>query len=157
MLTTVNNNFPVDRYLRAARRRADLSQRELAERAGVANHVVARAEAYAHLARVQHFAQLLESTGLHLIVVDDDGVEVSPEVATQGALKDRADRRFPAHLDVRPGKDGWWGSGWPMFEGKVPAYTFDRERGARERLRRRLREHDDRSSNDSHVETPDSG
>jgi hypothetical protein len=53
------------------------------------------------------------------------------------ALKDRARRRFPAHLDVRAGSDGWWGDGWPMFDGKTPTHTFDRNRGWRDWRRER--------------------
>ena len=130
-------DFPADRYIRAARAIADVSQRELATRAGVPNHVVTKAEAAPRYARVDRFACLLEAAGLHLIVVDDDGREVKPEGIEQAKRLDRGRRRFPAHLDVREGKDDWWGDGWPMFQGKTPKYTFDRSRGYRDWRRAR--------------------
>ena len=129
--------FPADRYVRAARAIADLSQRELALRAGVPHHIVAKAEHSPRLARVDEFACLLEAAGLHLIVVDDDGREIPAEDAQLAKRRDRGRRRFPAHLDVREGKDDWWGDGWPMFQGKTPAYTFDRSRGYRDWRRER--------------------
>ena len=125
-------DFPADRYIRAARAIADLSQRELATRAGVPDHVVVKTEAAPRYARVGQFACLLEAVGLHLIVVDDEGREIAPEDIQQAKRVDRGRRRFPAHLDVRPGKDDWWGDGWPMFAGKTPQYTFDRSRGYRD-------------------------
>ena len=129
--------FPIDRYVRAARRNADFSQRELARRAGLPHQVVAKVERQPTLARVCDVAVLLEAAGLHLAVLDDDGREFVPESVQRNGLKDRGARRFPAHLDVRPGSDGWWGDGWPMFFGKTPDYTFDRSRGLRDWRRRR--------------------
>jgi hypothetical protein len=127
------SDFPADRYVRAARALADLSQRELAIRAGLPHHVVAKAEAAPRYAEVvSQFASLLEAAGLHLIVVDEEGREVAPESLQQAQRVDRGRRRFPAHLDVREGKDDWWGDGWPMFQGKTPEYTFDRSRGYRD-------------------------
>jgi transcriptional regulator with XRE-family HTH domain len=131
--------FPVDRYLRAARRNADVSQRELARRAGLPHQIAAKVEHSPALARVCDVATLLEAVGLHLVVLDDDGREFAPEPEQRNRLKDRGARRFPAHLDVRAAREGWWGDGWPMFFGKVPDYTFDRSRGLRD-WRRRQRE-----------------
>jgi transcriptional regulator with XRE-family HTH domain len=135
MLANVTG-FPAHRYLRAARHRADFSQRELAAKAGVPQSTVARIEHTPSQAKVDDVACLLEAMGLRLVVVDDDGVEFTPETEEEASLTDRAGRRFPAHLDVRPGTEGWWGSGWPMFEGKTPAYTFDRARHLRDWRRR---------------------
>jgi hypothetical protein len=135
------SDFPAGRYIRAARAIADVSQRELAVRAGVPFYVVARVESTPECARVGQFACLLEAAGLHLIVVDDEGREVQPEGIEQTKRVDRGRRRFPAHLDVRPGKEDWWGDGWPMFAGKTPQYTFDRSRGFRDwRRDRKARE-----------------
>jgi transcriptional regulator with XRE-family HTH domain len=125
-------DFPTDRYLRAARRLADLSQREFAEKTGLTQSVVARAEHSPHLARVDQFARLLETAGLRLLVVDDEGREFAPEGEDAANRRDRGYRRYPAHVDVRPGTDGWWGDGWPMFFGKRPQYTFDRVRWRRD-------------------------
>jgi transcriptional regulator with XRE-family HTH domain len=125
-------DFPIDRYLRAARRLADLSQRELAEKAGLTQSVVARAEHSPHLARLDQVARLLETAGLRLLVIDNEGREFVPEDEEAANRRDRGYRRYPAHLDVRPGTDGWWGEGWPMFFGKRPQYTFDRVRWRRD-------------------------
>src|SRR5450432_3383581 len=130
-------DFPVDRYLRAARRHADQSQREMALRAGVTHQFVARVECNPSMTRVADFDRLLEAAGLHLIVVDDDGREFAPEADQEGARKDRGRRRYPPHLDVRPGKDNWWGDGWPMFQRKTPEHTFDRSRSFRDWRRER--------------------
>jgi transcriptional regulator with XRE-family HTH domain len=129
--------FPADRYLRAARRYADQSQREMALRAGVSRQFVARAECNPDITRVADLARLLEAAGLHLIVVDDDGREFAPESNEETARTDRGRRRYPAHLDVRSGKQDWWGDGWPVIEGKTPQYTFDRGRSFRDWRRER--------------------
>ena len=131
------SDFAADRYMRAARAVADLSQRELAMRAGMSHSVVAKTEHTPQYARVEQFARLLEAAGLHLIVVDDAGREVDPESIEQTKRVDRGRRRFPAHLDVRAGKEDWWGDGWPMFAGKTPEYTFDRSRWYRDWRRAR--------------------
>lgn len=128
--------FPSDRYLRAARRRADLSQRELAARAGVSQACVARIEHSPELAKVEHLAQLLAAAGLHLGVFDSDGTLVEPEDEADAGRRDLGHRRYPAHLDVRSGSDGWWADYWPMYLGQTPAYTFDRKRSTRDWRRR---------------------
>jgi len=60
---------------------------------------------------VADFAQLIEAVGMRLVVVDRKGREVVPEEEQDSKLRDRGGRRFPAHLDVRDGKDDWWGDG----------------------------------------------
>jgi hypothetical protein len=67
-----------------------------------------------------------------LLVIDDEGREFAPEGEEAANLRNRGCRRYPAHLDVRPGTDRWWGRDWPMFFGKTPAYTFDRARHRRD-------------------------
>ena len=124
--------FPADRYVRAARAAADLSQRELAERANVPHYVVGNVERTPSLARVSDVAKLLSAAGLTLQVVDADGQVFEPESEDNARLRDRGRRRFHAHLVVRPSDEGWWGDGWPMFFGKVPNYTFDRNRDLRD-------------------------
>jgi transcriptional regulator with XRE-family HTH domain len=123
--------FPADRYLRAARHRADLSQRELAEKAGMSQSAVARIEHSLEKAKATHLAHLLEAAGLRLVVVDSDGNPIDPQDEADANRRDRSGRRYPAHLDVRPGTEYWWGEGWPMFDGKRPEYTFDRARHRR--------------------------
>lgn len=136
----VSVSFPADRYLRAARRRADLSQRELADKAGVPQSTVARVERLPAKASVNSVAILLAATGLRLAVLDKDGAEVEPEDEDDADRRDRGYRRYPAHLDVRPGSDNWWGYGWPMFDGMEPEYTFDRDRWTRDWRRRQKAE-----------------
>jgi len=133
----MDDEFPADRYIRAARKLADFSQRELASRAGIPYSVVARVESAPERARVGDFALLLRAAGLRMQIVDNAGREIAPEQRESAGLTDRARRRYPAHLDVRPGKAGWWGDGWPMFDGKAPANTFDRSRGLRDWRRER--------------------
>jgi len=124
--------FPADRYLRAARHRADLSQRELADKAGVPQSLVARAERHPTKATAANTSVMLSAMGFRLVVVDEQGNELEPEDEADADRRDRGNRRYPAHLDIRDGKDHWWGYGWPMFDGKEPEYTFDRDRWARD-------------------------
>jgi transcriptional regulator with XRE-family HTH domain len=56
------------RVLRYARRRAGLTQRQLAERAGVAQPTIARIESGAMVPRVDTFDRLLEACGMGLEV-----------------------------------------------------------------------------------------
>jgi len=138
-------DFPADRYVRAARAVADLSQRELAERANVPHHVVGNVERTPSLARVRDVAKLLSAAGLMLQVVDADGKVFEPESEDNARLRDRGRRRFPAHLVVRSTDEGWWGDGWPMFFGNVPKFTFDRSRQLRDwrRYKQQRQEGDD--------------
>jgi hypothetical protein len=88
------------------------------------------------LAKVESFHRVVRAVGLHLVIVDDEGTVLMPDV--EFGPRDRGGRRYPAHLDVRAAADGWWGSPWPMFMGRWPEYTFDRNRHERDRLRRHL-------------------
>jgi transcriptional regulator with XRE-family HTH domain len=132
--------FPADRYLRAARHRADLSQRELAEKSGVPQSTIARVERHPAKATASNTAILLSAMGFRLVVVDENGNELEPEAEDDADRRDRASRRYPAHLDVRPGDDDWWGYGWPMFDGMEPEFTFDRARHIRDWRRGRWAE-----------------
>ena len=93
-------DFDAGAYLPRARRRADVSQRELAMTLGVGQSTVARWEAGATLVPLHHLVHALELAGLHLAVVDEHGTEVPPFPGD--AVRDNAGRRFPAHLDVDP-------------------------------------------------------
>ena len=90
-------------------------------------------------------AKLLGAVGLMLQVVDADGHIFEPEPEQTAKLRDRGRRRFPAHLVVRPSNEGWWGDGWPMFLGKAPKHTFDRNRDLRDwrRYKQHRQEEDD--------------
>jgi hypothetical protein len=129
-------DFPADDYLRSARAFADFSQRDLARAAGLPPWVIARIESEPQHARVQPFARALDACSMRLAVIHGDSYELpSGDLQHYGDRRDRAGRRFPAHLDVRPAALGWWGSGWPMFQGREPEFTFDRARWRRDDLR----------------------
>lgn len=90
------------RALRQLRRRFDLSQRQLAERAGLAPSTVAELE----LGRVAPSVRLLEivfgAVGFRLILTDCGGEPIQWSLADDSQPRDAAGRRYPAHLDVRP-------------------------------------------------------
>jgi transcriptional regulator with XRE-family HTH domain len=134
--------------LRALRRAADLSQRQLAERAGVSQTAVARIESgRAGNPAFRTVERLVRAAGATLRAEADPPASgaAPPDPVPHEELRDAAGRRYPAHLDVlevtRPEK--WWGSWWtetmipsrwPLA--KVPPYTFHRRRWERDRRRR---------------------
>ncbi|WP_269159653.1 helix-turn-helix domain-containing protein [Modestobacter sp. VKM Ac-2984] len=121
--------------LRRVRRLADLSQRELAGASGVSRDRVGRAEAGRGDLRVREFARLVSLARLRLVLLDAQGQEVAPMSAA--AVRDRAGRQFPAHLDTRHGDEAWW-SGPHRHTRRQPDVTFDRDRRSRDSWRRRL-------------------
>ncbi|WP_223884524.1 GNAT family N-acetyltransferase [Micromonospora craniellae] len=147
----------VGAMLRALRRRADLSQRELAALSGAPQSTVARIEsgrgADPRFRTVQRLVRAAGGTlglvsGGTLATGDDPGPAEPSDVASDDAWRDAAGRRYPAHLDarrVRTLKDwpgAWWANWyslpperWPL---RVPEVTFDLNR--RYRDERRLRE-----------------
>ncbi len=120
--------------LRRIRRTADLSQRELAQAGGVARSTVAAAEAGTRGLDARALARLAAVAGLRLALVDAEGREVAPMDAA--AVRDGADRHFPAHLDTRHGDENWW-HGPHRFDRDPVTYTFDRDRRYRDRRRAR--------------------
>lgn len=128
--------FPVADCLRQARRLADLSQRELAHRAGVGRSLVARLESgQAVHPSIHTVLRLLEAAGLQLVVTDGSGEHVPPMRAE--CMRDQAERHFPAHLDVRRcTKFGdWWYDHLRTTLAPGPTHTFDRSRHSRDWLR----------------------
>lgn len=95
--------FAAGLALVSARRRADLSQRDLARLSGVAQSTIAAIESGERDVRVALFGRLLAAAGLKLAVLAPGGEEV-PGFA-EDSVRDNAGRRFPAHLDVRPPDD----------------------------------------------------
>jgi transcriptional regulator with XRE-family HTH domain len=121
--------FPLSGLLRRIRRSADCSQRELAERIGTSKTAVAGAEKGTRDLMVSAFARAAGLAGGRLTVVDADGVELAP--MDPDAVRDAADRLFPAHLDTRHGDEWWWGGDHrPRL--RQPRYTFDRDRSWRD-------------------------
>ncbi|BCB81131.1 hypothetical protein GCM10022251_67270 [Phytohabitans flavus] len=128
--------------LRALRRRADLSQRQLAELAGVPKSTVTRIESGEVTdPRLRTVERLVRAAGERIAVSGD--VEPAP---SEG-WRDRADRNYPPHLDVRPVEEltdwagAWWAhwhrlppGAWPL---EPPPYTYDLSRTRRAYRRRR--------------------
>nr|WP_246214946.1 helix-turn-helix transcriptional regulator [Modestobacter muralis] len=118
--------------LRRVRRAADLSQRELARRLGLSPTTVAQVETGRRDLPVTALIRAAELADLRIALVDGDGQEVTG-MATD-AVRDRGGRHFPAHLDTRHGDQDWW-HGSERYSRTRPWYTYDRDRGARDRLR----------------------
>jgi HTH-type transcriptional regulator/antitoxin HipB len=132
--------FDVSGALRRVRRTADLSQRQLAERCGVSQSVIARAERGLGDVPVGVLLRAAQLAGLRLALLDVRGDEV-PGMADE-AVRDQGGRRFPAHLDTRYGDIDWWHDEG-RYNRERPWYTFDRVRETRDFWRGRLGTPDD--------------
>ncbi|SHF64573.1 helix-turn-helix domain-containing protein [Geodermatophilus nigrescens] len=124
--------FDLPGLVRRIRRTADLSQRELGRATGVSGTTIAAAEAGSRGLDARVLARLADTAGLRLALLDGEGHEVAP--MDGGAVRDEGGRRYPAHLDVRHGDDGWW-HGPHRYDRDPVTYTFDRDRRWRD-LRR---------------------
>jgi transcriptional regulator with XRE-family HTH domain len=114
--------------LRALRRRADASQRELAASSGVPPATIGRIESGSSPdPRLRTVERLVRAAGARLAIVDLDGTE--PVALRTDEWRDRADRRFPPHLDPMPRNR--WRRG--VTEDVI---CFRRSRWARDELRR---------------------
>ena len=121
--------------VRRIRRTADLSQRQLAHALGVSIGAVAEAETGRRDLPATVLARAAGLAGLRLGLLDADGREVVG--MTPHGVRDRADRRYPAHLDVRDGEQDWW-HGNERYSRERPWYTFDRDRAYRDRFRQAM-------------------
>lgn len=93
-------DFDVSRFVIRSRRRGDLSQRDLADRVGVSQATIAAIESGRRDVTVTMFRRMLRAGGLRVAVVDEAGELVGP--IARGVVRDHANRRLPAHLDVDP-------------------------------------------------------
>jgi transcriptional regulator with XRE-family HTH domain len=125
----------VSGILRAARRRADFSQRQLAKKSGASHGTIGRIEAGELVPSLAMVERLLAACGFQIVVVDEHRRKLPPIVDSDNTL-DGASRRFPAHLDVilDPLMGEWWGDLYGLAR---PPETFYRDRARRDRQRRR--------------------
>jgi transcriptional regulator with XRE-family HTH domain len=129
-------------YVTALRRRADLSQRDLAACAGVPASTVARLESGATTdARLSTMAKLAAAAGHRLVIADDDDELLTPEPELRGRCRDLRGRRLPAHLDVAPAIED---SLRPWWVPKRGDFTFIRNRRRRDEVRAERRDSVDR-------------
>jgi transcriptional regulator with XRE-family HTH domain len=130
-------SLPIAGLVRAARRRADLSQRELAERARVSRSSVNRIEAGAFTPSIAMLGRLLGVADIHLVAVDPDG-HVVPPLGCWDDTRDGAGRHYPVHLDtvLDPLMGEWWGDRFGLAR---PPETFHRDRAHRDAQRARSR------------------
>ena len=98
--------FDLPGFLRRTRRAADVSQRELARALEVSRSLVGAAASGHTGLDVRILARAAALAHLRLALLDDAGREVPPMAVD--AVRDMADRRFPAHLDTRYGDEDWW-------------------------------------------------
>ncbi|WP_231605669.1 helix-turn-helix transcriptional regulator [Micromonospora sp. HK10] len=116
------------------RRRADVSQRQLARFAQVHPTTVGRIEAGTLTPSLAMLLRIIGTAGLRLVVVDESGRVLRP-MRDRADLRDGAERRYPSHLDVitdpEPGE--WWADRYGLAR---PPETFYRNREVRDALRR---------------------
>ncbi|MFG2163692.1 helix-turn-helix domain-containing protein [Micromonospora chersina] len=127
--------WPAAGIVRAVRRRADASQRELAGVARVHPSTVGRIEAGTLTPSIAMLRRIIGVAGFRLAVVDEFGRVLAP-MRDRDDLRDGAERRYPSHLDViadpEPGE--WWADLYGLAR---PPETFYRDRAYRDALRRR--------------------
>ncbi|HEU4424385.1 MAG TPA: helix-turn-helix transcriptional regulator [Pilimelia sp.] len=132
--------------LRALRRRADLSQRELAVRAGVPQATIARIESGRAVSPAFRTVERLVRAAGGVLALRVDGDDLPPN--PHEALRDRGGRHYPAHLDVREvtSPEQWWGAWWTLTMARshwpldtVPDFTYDQNRFERDQRRARDR------------------
>lgn len=123
--------------VRTARYERRISQRELAELAGVAPSVVGRIESGSTVPRIDTLASLVGVMGYRLRLVDQTERPVAPDSERDAVLelRNRGGRALPVHLrpvptlpyDHRVTEGYWWGwhhIAWPFTDDWVPSHTF---------------------------------
>jgi transcriptional regulator with XRE-family HTH domain len=127
-------------YLRAVRRHADLSQRELAAKSGVSYSTIERLEldgGRAADARLSTLAKVVRSVGHRLLICDGENVPIEPESEYLSEVRDLGGRRLPAHLDPELAPPAQWRPWWQPRRGP---YTYTRSRYWRDEVRRHRNE-----------------
>ncbi|MBN9735834.1 MULTISPECIES: helix-turn-helix transcriptional regulator [unclassified Pseudonocardia] len=126
----------VSGLVRAVRRRAELSQRELAERTGLARSTIGRIESRSLAPSLDTLSAILDVAGLRLVAVDQENRLVRPMEDIPGDVRDGAGRRFPSHLDtvLDPVDGEWWADRFGLAR---PPETFRRDRAMRDVMRAR--------------------
>jgi transcriptional regulator with XRE-family HTH domain len=120
--------------VRRARRIADLSQRELATKAGVSRAMIGRIESGNTVPSLGVFQRIMRAAGLYLVVVDENGKLIQP-MRDREDVQDGAGRRYPSHLDtiLDPEPGQWWAD---IYGLAAPPETFYRDRAYRDAQRR---------------------
>ncbi|WP_433387951.1 helix-turn-helix domain-containing protein [Micromonospora sp. KLBMP9576] len=127
--------WPAAGIVRAVRRYASLSQRELARWSGVSHSTVGRIEADRLVPSILLLRRIIGVAGFRLAVVDEFGRVLKPMRDWQDT-RDGAGRRYPSHLDtiLDPEPGEWWADIYGLAR---PPETFYRDRRVRDALRRR--------------------
>jgi transcriptional regulator with XRE-family HTH domain len=128
---------PAAGWVRAARRRADLNQRDFAVRAGIAASTVGRIESGGLTPSLTVLARLLAVAEISLAAVDEDRRLVLPMLEAAD-VRNGAGRLYPTHLDtiLDPRMGEWWGDRYGLAR---PPETFHRDRSTRDAQRARSR------------------
>jgi transcriptional regulator with XRE-family HTH domain len=129
--------YSLSGIVRRVRRKADMSQRELAKHAHVSPALVGGIETGERIPSLPALQRILNAANYQLVVVDADGRLVIPLEVWQDTA-DGADRRYPAHLDtiLDPEFGEWWADSYGLAR---PPETFRRNRAYRDYQRRQSR------------------
>jgi transcriptional regulator with XRE-family HTH domain len=120
-------------FVRAVRRRAGKSQRELAKAAGLARSTVARLETGDLTPSLATLVRILEVADLDLVATDKVGAVVQP-MSSWDDTRDGGGKLFPAHLDliIDPKWGEWWADKYGLAR---PPETYHRDRAYRDAKR----------------------
>lgn len=131
------SGYPLGGIIRRVRRKADMSQRELAKYAKVSPASIGGFETGATTPSLPVLLRVLNAANYQLVIVDADGRLVTPLEVWQD-VADGAGRRFPAHLDtiLDPAYGDWWADVYGLT---APPETFRRNRRYRDWQRQRSR------------------
>ena len=136
-MTDTRQGFPAAGLVRAARRRADLSQRQLADQTGVTPSTIGRIEAGSLSPSLATLVRLLAAADVELVAIDSERRQLQPMLPLDDTLNG-ADRLYPSHLDtiLDPRMGEWWGDRYGLAR---PPETFFRDRRKRDAQRARSR------------------